>query len=71
MVGDKMKNKKALVIPLIIIILFIAFFNKIINFIINIKWFKEVNGSEYILPPNSFKESGTGVRTKLLVFYKE
>ncbi|MBU5301943.1 UPF0182 family protein [Clostridium sporogenes] len=38
-----MKNKKALVIPLIIIILFIVFFNKIINFIINIKWFKEVN----------------------------
>jgi len=38
-----MKNKKALFIPLIIIILFIAFFNKIINFIINIKWFKEVN----------------------------
>ena len=36
-----------------------------------LKWFKEVNGSEYILPPNSFKESGTGVRTKLLVFYKE
>lgn len=30
-------------IPLFIIILFIAFFNKIINFIINIKWFKEVN----------------------------
>lgn len=38
-----MKNKKALFIPLFIIILFIAFFNKIINFIINIKWFKEVN----------------------------
>ncbi|MBO0525755.1 UPF0182 family protein [Clostridium botulinum] len=38
-----MKNKKALFIPLMIIILFIAFFNKIINFIINIKWFKEVN----------------------------
>lgn len=38
-----MKNKKALFIPLIIIILFIAFFNKIISFIINIKWFKEVN----------------------------
>ncbi len=34
------------------------------------KWFKEVGGSEYSLPPNSFKESGTGVRTKILVFYK-
>lgn len=34
------------------------------------KWFKEVGGSEYSLPPNSFKESGTGVRAKILVFYK-
>ncbi|NFN88455.1 UPF0182 family protein [Clostridium sporogenes] len=38
-----MKNKKALFIPLLIIILLIAFFNKIINFIINVNWFKEVN----------------------------
>ncbi|MCR1935624.1 UPF0182 family protein [Clostridium tepidum] len=38
-----MKNKKALFIPLFIIILIIAFFNKIINFIINVEWFKEVN----------------------------
>ncbi len=43
MVGDKVKNKKALFIPLFIIILIIAFFNKIINFIINVEWFKEVN----------------------------
>lgn len=34
------------------------------------EWFKKVEGSEYSLPPNSFKESGTGVRTKILVFYK-
>ncbi|EJO5348930.1 UPF0182 family protein [Clostridium botulinum] len=38
-----MKNKKSLFIPLLIVILFIGFFNKIIDFIINIKWFKEVN----------------------------
>ncbi|WP_251862154.1 UPF0182 family protein [Clostridium sp. Marseille-Q2269] len=38
-----MKNKKTLFIPLFIIILLIVFFNKIINFIINIKWFQEVN----------------------------
>ncbi|ENK1245191.1 UPF0182 family protein [Clostridium sporogenes] len=38
-----MKNKKALFIPLLIMILLIAFFNKIINFIINVNWFKEVN----------------------------
>ncbi|NFV14516.1 UPF0182 family protein [Clostridium sporogenes] len=38
-----MKNKKALFIPLLIIILLIAFFNKIINFTINVNWFKEVN----------------------------
>ncbi len=34
------------------------------------KWFKEVEGSIYSLLQNSFKESGTGVNTKLLVFYK-
>lgn len=34
------------------------------------KWFKGVEGIEYSLPPNSFKESGTGVRAKILVLYK-
>ncbi len=33
------------------------------------KWFNDVEGSQYSLPPNSFKESGTGVYTKLLVFF--
>ncbi len=34
------------------------------------EWFKKVEGSEYTLPPNSFKESGTGVYAKILVIYK-
>ena len=34
------------------------------------KWFQEVNGYDYKLPANSFKDSGTGVNTKMLVFMK-
>lgn len=35
------------------------------------KWYKEVCGYDYRLPENSFKESGAGVNTKMLVFTKE
>lgn len=34
------------------------------------QWFDDVCGSDYILPPNSFKESGTSVNTKMLYFEK-
>jgi hypothetical protein len=34
------------------------------------EWFDSVEGYDYILPQNSFKESGTGVSTKMLIFNK-
>lgn len=34
------------------------------------QWFDEVGGYDYALPQNSFKESGTNVSTKMLVFNK-
>lgn len=35
------------------------------------QWFDDMCGYDYILPQNSFKESGTSVSTKMLVFEKE
>ncbi len=35
-----------------------------------LEWYKDNYGYDYILPAGSFKESGTGVNTKMLVFQK-
>jgi len=35
-----------------------------------LEWYKENCGYDYMLPANSFKESGTNVNTKMLVFQK-
>lgn len=34
------------------------------------QWYNDVQGYDYLLPTNSFKESGTGVNTKMLIINK-